>query len=474
MRDTAKFCVFGINDKFYLYDWNRIESYGISQEIFDYLSSVKDFTKEMFVRDLRLNYAGFKKGIITLLDEGRLYYDDNESHDEQLIDISTINITCGIGYKCNLDCEYCVLKEQKRVFDNINEAELITNLVHLIEKLYSRYKEIRVTITDGGEPFLFRSQLFELMEKLKIIDIQKKVKLTVVTNGTVFDEEILRILDDNMSSIVFSLDGHLDNTSLRKSKDKSNNYEISKNNYEKFQEILRSKISKNIWAITVINAKTQSLVSTLNDLYAIGFRTIQMRIIKGYKDSIGLNKSNLEHFCKLYDELFAFFRENIEKGEEAYLKAILNNGDFAGQLFAPLLLGRAKFKHCLGAYSTISIDHEGKIFPCSFLNGNQESEVKAFEEADNVVEKYRNLDIYTSKYCRDCWASTVCGGHCPYQSMQGGYDYDKPDPAMCELTKHVIKNLICLIDYMESANFQMYENVYNFVKKRTYIYDLLE
>ena len=178
MRDTAKFCVFGINDKFYLYDWNRIESYGISQEIFDYLSSVKDFTKEMFVRDLRLNYAGFKKGIITLLDEGRLYYDDNESHDEQLIDISTINITCGIGYKCNLDCEYCVLKEQKRVFDNINEAELITNLVHLIEKLYSRYKEIRVTITDGGEPFLFRSQLFELMEKLKIIDIQKKVKLT--------------------------------------------------------------------------------------------------------------------------------------------------------------------------------------------------------------------------------------------------------------------------------------------------------
>ena len=58
--------------------------------------------------------------------------------------------------------------------------------------------------------------------------------------------------------------------------------------------------------------------------------------------------------------------------------------------------------------------------------------------------------------------------------MQGGYDYDKPDPAMCELTKHVIKNLICLIDYMESANFQMYENVYNFVKKRTYIYDLLE
>lgn len=474
MRETAKFYVFGINDKFYLYDWNRIETYGISQEIFDYLLSVKDFTKEMVVRDLRFNYAGFKKDIIALLDEGRLYYEDDKIHDNRLIDISTINITCGIGYKCNLDCEYCVLKEQKRVYDNINEAELITNIIRLIEDIYSRYKEIRVTITDGGEPFLFRSQLFELIKKMNIIDIQKKVKLTVVTNGTIFDEEILRILDDNMSSIVFSLDGHLDNTSLRKSKDKSNNYEISKNNYERFQEILRSKISKNIWAITVINARTQSLVSTLNDLYAIGFRTIQMRIIKGYKDSIGLNNSNLEHFCKLYDELFAFFRENIEKGEEAYLKVILNNGDFAGQLFAPLLLGRVKFKHCLGAYSTISIDHEGKVFPCSFLNGNQESEIKSYEEADNAVEKYRNLDIHTSKYCWDCWASTVCGGHCPYQSIQGGYDYDKPDPIMCELTKHVIKNLISLIDYMESVNFPMYENVYNFVKKRTYIYDLLE
>lgn len=92
MRETAQFYVFGINDKFYLYDWNRIESYGISQEIFDYLLSVKDFTKEMFVRDLRLNGAGFKKEIIALLDEGRLYYEDNKIQDNRLIDISTINL----------------------------------------------------------------------------------------------------------------------------------------------------------------------------------------------------------------------------------------------------------------------------------------------------------------------------------------------------------------------------------------------
>lgn len=474
MRDTAKFYVFDINDKFYLYDWNRIESYEISQEIFDYLSSVKHFTREMLESDLRLNNIGFKKDIIALLDEGKLYYDNNEELDERLIDTSIINITCGIGYKCNLNCEYCVLKEQKRVFDNINEVELVENIIHFIEDIYSRYKEIRVTITDGGEPFLFRSQIFELIKKIKNIDIQKKVKLTVVTNGTVFDKEILHILDDNMFGIVFSLDGHFDNNNLRKSKDKSNNYQISRKNYERFQKILQSKISKNIWAITVINAKTQSLVSTLKDLYAIGFRTIQMRIVKGYKNSIGLNESNLEHFCKLYDELFSLFRENIDKGDETYIKAILNNGDFVGQLFIPLILGRTKFKHCLGAYSTISIDHEGKLFPCSFLNGNQESEINSFEETDTAVEKYRNLHIHTSKYCCNCWASTVCGGHCPYQSMQGGHDFDKPDSAMCELTKYAIKNLINLIDYMESVNFQMYENIFNFVKKRTYIFDLLE
>lgn len=473
MSKISRYNVFEMRNKYYLYDWKRIETYEISSEMYDFFRDKKDLTQDEFLVALGMSQIAYKEDIVNLVNDEKLFY-DRDNCDAGLFDISSINIMCGVGYKCNLDCEYCMLKEKDEELDDIDETKLIVNIISVLEEVYSVYDEIKITITDGGEPFLFRNQIIKLINEINRVDIHKRVKLIVVTNGTIYDEQLLKVLDDNKVSIVFSLDGHLENNIVRKSKNGEDNFLISTENYKKFHEILESQISNNIWGISVVNVKTKSLVTTLMDLYELGFRTIQMRIVKGMKESIGINETNLNHFLELYSELFDFLICNVKKGDEKYIKAILNNGDFVGQLMVPLLLGRAKFKRCLGAYSTISIDYKGRIYPCTFLNGNPNSEIRSLEYSDVVAHKYRDINVYTVAKCSVCWASTVCGGHCPYQAMKCGNAYDEPDLVMCKLTKYVVENIISLIDIMEEYNFEMYERIYEFAKKRTYIYDILE
>ena len=473
MGNIARFCVLKNRNKFYLYDWKMIEIYEIGEAMYELLLHIENMEKSEFINKVLESNIEYKEDIIDLINEDRLFYDSEEKFADQIEYPSCINIMCGVGHNCNLDCQYCFLKDRKGNKEQIDDTNVVLNILPIINHVYNNYNEIRVAITDGGEPFLFRDRIIDLLTEIDKIDIDRKVKITVVTNGTIYDEEILNILSEHDATIVFSLEGHLDNNKIRKSKNKIDNYTLCANNYAKYQEVLKSKITKNIWASSIVNAETGSIVSTLIDSYNLGFRTIQLRIIKGMKNGVGVNNLNLNRFFELYDELFDFFIKNIDDNEDKYLKAILNNGDFVGQLFVPLLLGRAKVKHCLGAFSTISIDSDGKIYPCTYLNGESNSEIHIFCNEDKVVKQYQELHIDSIEKCSRCWASTACGGHCPYQSIQYGKIFNEPDESVCELTQHVLQNIIYLIDYLEGNNPTMYTNIYNFAKKRTYLYDLL-
>ncbi len=473
MGNIARFCVTDINEKFYLYDWNRLEIYQIGQEMYNLLLHTEKMEKEELIDRVLESSIEYKEDIIELINEERLFYNDKEKLADHIEHPSCLNIMCGVGYSCNLDCLYCLLKEREDNLEKTKDTCIVPNIIRVIETLYKNYNEIKIIITDGGEPFLFRDKIIELIEEIDKVDIEKKISITITTNGTIYDPKLLKILSNHNANIVFSLEGHMDNNHIRKSKNGIDNYALCIENYAKFLDTIESGITKNIWVTSIVNAQSKSVVTSLIDLYNIGFRTIQFRIVKGMKNSVGINSQNLDHFFKIYDELFRFFIENIDNDEDKYIRAILNNGDFIGQLFVPILLGEPKVKHCLGTFSTISIDKNGKMFPCAFLNSEINEEIQSFNYDDKIVRKYHDLDIDKIEMCSRCWASTSCGGHCVYQSFKSGNKYDVPDESMCKLIKYVLKNIIYLIDYVEENNPMMYERIYNFAKKRTYLYDIL-
>jgi radical SAM protein with 4Fe4S-binding SPASM domain len=87
-----------------------------------------------------------------------------------------------ITYNCNLNCPFCFIKGMKHEEMPIG---MFTKIVKLLKKFGIRH--VRLT---GGEPFLHR-------ELKKFIDICKSLNLyiTLNTNGTILNENTMKILD---------------------------------------------------------------------------------------------------------------------------------------------------------------------------------------------------------------------------------------------------------------------------------------
>jgi len=83
---------------------------------------------------------------------------------------------------CNLRCEWC---DTKYAWNNGKEMS-----VKEIIKEISKYPCKNVSIT-GGEPLLQKKETLELIKKLK----EQNYWLQINTNGTIFDEEIFRLVD---------------------------------------------------------------------------------------------------------------------------------------------------------------------------------------------------------------------------------------------------------------------------------------
>lgn len=100
--------------------------------------------------------------------------------------------------KCNLNCHYCYVgeslnKKNDKVLSLEEWRKIITNIP----------KTTLVDIT-GGEPLL--TPQFEDILKMML---DKKLKISLITNGTIFKESLFRMfVDKNLSHLMISFDGN--------------------------------------------------------------------------------------------------------------------------------------------------------------------------------------------------------------------------------------------------------------------------
>ena len=104
----------------------------------------------------------------------RFYYNDNGGV------VTPVTLCYHIGYKCNLNCDYCLSK------NNINETST-KNLINYI-KYIKEWEPLRVVIS-GGEPLLYIKELSKILKCLK----DNNINTFVSTNGTLIKEEYSKI-----------------------------------------------------------------------------------------------------------------------------------------------------------------------------------------------------------------------------------------------------------------------------------------
>ncbi|MFH1849322.1 MAG: radical SAM protein [archaeon] len=107
---------------------------------------------------------------------------------------------------CNLDCSHCVLrgKPEHKPEEEMSDAE-ISRVVAEAACLGVKY----VHISGGGEPLFRKETAISMIREIR----KKGMMCSMVTNGTLFDEESVReLVEIGMNQIVFSINGADDKT----------------------------------------------------------------------------------------------------------------------------------------------------------------------------------------------------------------------------------------------------------------------
>jgi len=110
---------------------------------------------------------------------------------------------------CNLSCKYCFQTDSntdfpgKQFHAQPREKASIVMLKRFAE--FCGENNISQVEFFGGEPFLYRD-LF--MAAVEIIAATPGIRIGAVTNGTMIDEDVMRIIEEHNISILLSLDGH--------------------------------------------------------------------------------------------------------------------------------------------------------------------------------------------------------------------------------------------------------------------------
>ena len=120
---------------------------------------------------------------------------------------------------CNAKCDMCdmCIKENKKYITKYKEILHDKNL-----------NSVQKVVIHGGETFLLEKELLELIDFLSQKIKNKYANWYIITNGTIYNENILKTLNKLNFNIIFSIDGFKNhNNMVRKGCD----YNLIKNNW---------------------------------------------------------------------------------------------------------------------------------------------------------------------------------------------------------------------------------------------------
>lgn len=324
---------------------------------------------------------------------------------------------------CNLRCSYCYEKDKKNTYMNKGTADKAIEF--WIENIDDEHRN-RISL-HGGEPFL-NFDVYKYLVK-KIRDISENIIIDTTSNGTILNDEIIRLIKYYDINISISLDGDERSHNInRKFKNESDSYDIVMKNIER---MVNNKIYPRI-RTTLSKKNLFDLTNFIKNLVKIG--------INKFSFSYDIYESNWGKKDIIY------IKDGIEK-----LCHIFKNTD----VFVDLIDGETLCTEkgdCFGGITSFAISPNGDIFPCTFSINNKNFVL------GNVFNKKNNSEIYNNimnqehlklksgnKECIGCEAIKICkNSMCKILCKLVNDDYNEPVVSYCMSTYFEIyaKNIL--------------------------------
>ncbi|MCX6249864.1 MAG: radical SAM protein [Bacteroidetes bacterium] len=331
--------------------------------------------------------------------------------------------------KCNLRCSYCYIDKKENSI-NIITAEKIIDFIFsntpAKESIYLGFF--------GGEPLLEFESLKAIVLLLENHPLyaEREIEIQVVSNGTIFTDEIADFLIQHNIVLGLSCDG------IPSIQDKHRRFQDNTPSSAIVEKTILQAIQTfpSLMVNAVYTPATYKyLPETVEYFYSLGIRKIYINPDFGADwSAMDVNQVN-----EIYDQLADIYLKWDDLGDTAFispinskLAVILNNGYKPGD-------------KCQMGIKEFAISPDGNLFPCERLLGNGD------KNAHCIGDIYHGLDIRKltcGKFCHpveqseciDCTLKNYCMNWCGCSNFFSTGYYNYVGAFICGSEKAAIKS----------------------------------
>ncbi len=360
---------------------------------------------------------------------------DNLEQKNGILDIMYLVLT----NNCNLACRYCFL--DKNPNNEHTEQKTMTKEIAFkaIAKFANYLKDNEMDrgtlIFYGGEPFIEKDLFFECVKYASRYDI--KWFYSVITNGTLVDDEIIDFCKEYDVNIGLSLDGPQD------IHDKNRVFRLNeKPTYGKCMET-KKKLDENYNSYGLSMVASEEFVNDFEKVTRWLERNHEGDIYYNLMHFSEYNESNREYAEKVADFLIKTY-EYVEKNNLKFSEGRLQRqiDSFIGNKFV--------FSDCgaVGCHQiavlpngNLTICHGDSVDSKHWVGSIDSMNLEDIQYTKEGKDFIKYATLYDEK-CINCEALYICGGGCPHQSGNVCNSRFERDENFCIYVKKVLNWLL--------------------------------
>jgi uncharacterized protein len=404
---------------------------------------VKDILNEKFT-------SSVEEVLITFL---TLEEKNNKMSLHRTTDASNVlAISLGTRTDCNMSCTYCYNNNhfEKNGGKNIFKMDHIVAM-KVIESALSLLHDNDVLSVQfiGGEPLLDFDSLKKIIieTEARALNINRKVRFSINTNGTLLDKKRALFLNEHKVSIYISIDGSKEqHDKHRIFKDGSGSYMLIARKLKEFFETYTGAVRT--CRITA-SSKNFDFIEAVKSCLELGFNNIAT----GIPFSNILQNSEMEEGEAIVNEMLIGIKKLRKFCIEQYkIGAKFRLGIFHNTMFH-LYAYRPQMITCGAIRRYIAVSPNGEVVPCHRYLGTADKtkiigNIETIRTSNPLNVEQRNsfimdqgFDDFGDAECSSCWVKRLCGGMC-YEVGEQLKDNDQLKYLICKFKKGLIAEVM--------------------------------
>ena len=302
---------------------------------------------------------------------------------------------------CNLRCKYCYAPAKTK------ESMSTVTAHQAIDLAIALGKRSACISYFGGEPLLMFDRIVELTEYARAAGQQcgTEMHFRMSTNGTLFDDEILRFCRDNNLLFAISLDG--DQAAHDAQRVRANGAGSWQLIDDKLDQILYYNPHTVVTSV-VTPATVSRLAPSLEYMWGRGLRYIVHQLDFTHPD---WTSELLTDLADSYRAMAAFYLDKMRAGERFHLSIF--DDKLRTHTQSPIELGQI----CDFGTKKISIASDGRIFPCvQFVSDRPDADDYCIGNVSDGLNERRDQLVMENRreraQCRGCVFVGRCANYC--------------------------------------------------------------